>query len=1119
MHPIPLVNFAPGWYARTSGCGSLRFGEWLMKFRFVRAVAAALLACGSIVSAATVTDQWKSATTGDWFTAGNWSTNGVPNNDANNTYLALIAATGSPYTVTLNTSGTINLNSLSVTSPNATFNLAAGTLNTTNGVNFSAGTVNLSGGTFAGGTVTFGNNVTTNVNGLVGVFANIVNNGTTNIGSGNELFLRFASFYNNGYLRLQDDNVRSRYPLFATSGTEALNNTGTVVFNSTGIANPFFPINNNGGTILINATEAFFGNGDLHFTGNSYVGGAGTFEYYNPSYMAGMRLYNSGTLLFSGGKTILYGDVFNYNKMSFTGAVAFAQGSLGGGGTYNLTATSTGLFGSSDALYEHDLAGTLNNAGTLGIQASHYLLLNNGTLNNSGTFNLSGNGNLSAAVYDYDTTTVDRLVNTGTIGVTGTGVISVPLYNSGTITVASGGSLTFNEVGTFTGNSSITGAGVATFTSATFAIPSGSLALSGNDLTFYNATINLAGNLNVNTRMDWWLGQIIGSGTLNVTSNGSLNFTTSDTNTLSANLVNNGTVNLTAGQLRLSNGTFQNNGYLNIPSTGTAGVISAVAGTNSALINTGTMNVATGSHSISANQFSNFGTISSTNATISLGSASNVFGNNSLITTGGTVIFSGPTRFDGGALAGSGTFINRSTMSTGTISGNRTLNARFINAGTLDVSTQPLSIGSIGLTNTGTLLAQTNQSGTYTPLGAISTLNPINNSGTMIVSNSAGSIALSALNNTGTFIANGGTVTIVPSATLNSSYVLGTGTWLVQNGAKLSFQPTLTIDTNAAVVTVSGNGSVFTPIQNLFANTGSLTLLNNNHLTFQRTFQNNGVMTADATSDFTFTNPFYNLGSLLGRATGYSPVYLLDQSYTQQLQTFSTVSVYANASTTVGQLRGGDLTINSGGRLTIAAGGGTFGTAAFTSITNPSGTIDLSDHDLIVNFNASSPIAALTSQIRSAYNGGHWNGAGITSSAAAYATNHGLGIAEASAILGSGGGTFSGVNVDDSSVLIKYTYFGDANLDGKVDILDLGLLASHWQQAGGWYQGDFNYDGKIDILDLGQLATDWQLGATGSAMSFADAMKQFDFNTAVPEPHLLGGTIIALLATRRRRAA
>jgi len=52
---------------------------------------------------------------------------------------------------------------------------------------------------------------------------------------------------------------------------------------------------------------------------------------------------------------------------------------------------------------------------------------------------------------------------------------------------------------------------------------------------------------------------------------------------------------------------------------------------------------------------------------------------------------------------------------------------------------------------------------------------------------------------------------------------------------------------------------------------------------------------------------------------------------------------------------------------------------------------------------------------------------------------------------------------------------GDVNLDGAVNVADLGILASNWQGSGGWSRGDFNYDGTINVADLGMLSTNWQV--------------------------------------------
>lgn len=66
---------------------------------------------------------------------------------------------------------------------------------------------------------------------------------------------------------------------------------------------------------------------------------------------------------------------------------------------------------------------------------------------------------------------------------------------------------------------------------------------------------------------------------------------------------------------------------------------------------------------------------------------------------------------------------------------------------------------------------------------------------------------------------------------------------------------------------------------------------------------------------------------------------------------------------------------------------------------------------------------------------------------------------------------------------------GDANLDGKVDIVDLGVLSSNWQGAPRTFsQGDTNFDGKVDIVDLGTLSSNWQKTMPGVTLPPSDAL-------------------------------
>jgi hypothetical protein len=53
-------------------------------------------------------------------------------------------------------------------------------------------------------------------------------------------------------------------------------------------------------------------------------------------------------------------------------------------------------------------------------------------------------------------------------------------------------------------------------------------------------------------------------------------------------------------------------------------------------------------------------------------------------------------------------------------------------------------------------------------------------------------------------------------------------------------------------------------------------------------------------------------------------------------------------------------------------------------------------------------------------------------------------------------------------VLVKYTDYGDANLDGTVNVADYTRLDAGFISGGkltGWFNGDFNYDGVVDGSD------------------------------------------------------
>jgi hypothetical protein len=247
-----------------------------------------------------------------------------------------------------------------------------------------------------------------------------------------------------------------------------------------------------------------------------------------------------------------------------------------------------------------------------------------------------------------------------------------------------------------------------------------------------------------------------------------------------------------------------------------------------------------------------------------------------------------------------------------------------------------------------------------------------------------------------------------------------------------------------------------------------------------------------------------------------------------------TVTFGKNSSTGILVRSFSGLNLTSGGTVTVAPASShanrTVLTVGSLSL-DGTGKLDLSNNDMIV-FGGN--LANVTSAVAAGYNSGSWNGpTGIVSSTAAANSTHltALGVIQNSIDQNGGSAlktSFDGVAVSNTDILVKYTYYGDADLSGVVDgsdysRVDASFLADLFNPGSvtGWANGDFNYDGTVDGSDYTLIDNAFNSQGASLAASIASPTAQIaGGSTAVPEPgtvSLLAIGCAGVLARRRRR--
>jgi T5SS/PEP-CTERM-associated repeat protein len=324
---------------------------------------------------------------------------------------------------------------------------------------------------------------------------------------------------------------------------------------------------------------------------------------------------------------------------------------------------------------------------------------------------------------------------------------------------------------------------------------------------------------------------------------------------------------------------------------------------------------------------------------------------------------------------------------------------------------------------------------------------------------------------------------------------VGTDSINFQSGLQNSGTVNLTDASVAGTVTNAAAGKIFVADNATFANkvTNNGLIAGGGSLAFNGGLANNGTITVTGGQTVTPAAPAPSLivaGGLDGTGT---------------------LTVGAGAAADTAYVSQQSLRVSDGGIVRMRNSTGAPSVSVVKSLQlDRGGSVDIGNNALVIDYPAGA--SPLTS-VRSAIVAGSLTSSALTPSKA-------IGYAEAGDVLlfsnGATSDTFLGSTVDRTSVLVRYTLAGDANLDGSVDFLDLSRLAQNYNAAGGtrtWSSGDFNNDGIVDFNDLAKLAQNYNTALPTGSIAGAPAGFTADLAQAfasVPEPSV---AVFALVMT------
>jgi fibronectin-binding autotransporter adhesin len=489
-----------------------------------------------------------------------------------------------------------------------------------------------------------------------------------------------------------------------------------------------------------------------------------------------------------------------------------------------------------------------------------------------------------------------------------------------------------------------------------------------------------------------------------------------------------------------------------------------------------------------------------------------------------TITTAGNPTFNGGAIVNNG-LISKTSGDTNIV------NAPVQNGGTISVSAGVLQLAGGG-SYTGDL--NTSGGGVLNLSGGVHNFN----AGATV---SAGILTVGGTINFNVANSNLAGFQLLGTAQGSGSANIGTFLW-AGNGATIGGSVTITaanlqIQNVGAFLYMGGTGSlVSTGLTSAWTANGGYSV----NLGTANTYTNSGLLTIN-----TIGNPSWNGGTWINTGTitktssdTNSVSAVLVNSGTIDSEGGVLSFTHGDNGMTLGTFHAGSGgTILLGGNFTVSAPGAFSGPGIITvqsgkltlnqsqrindtqftiagSVSAWAAVIDVTTKALVFqttgSTDKSTKMTRLLNQMQTARGNNTWLGNGITSSSAIADPTHKGVVVVDNAFLGLT--SLDSLPVDSSSILVEATYMGDSNLDRKVDVTDLGTLATNYGKSvpGGIAQGDFNGDGKVDVTDLGILATDYGLGTGGQPFTVSTA--------PAPEPTSLL-LLAAPLALRLRRRA